>query len=52
MHAEEYLLWVFGREMYHKVHENSVEKTLLPYAAAIADAKEVKCWGGAGARWS
>ena len=37
---EAYLLWLFGSIMFNNTHGNNVDKILLPYARAIADADE------------
>jgi hypothetical protein len=48
---EAYLLWLFGYIMFNNTHGNTVDKILLPYARAIADADEddvpTWSWGSA-----
>ena len=48
---EAYLLWLFGYIMFNNTHGNTVDKILLPYAWAIADADEddvpTWSWGSA-----
>lgn len=38
-HLEAYLLWLFGWVMFTGTHGTSVSKTLVPYAADLADAQ-------------
>jgi hypothetical protein len=41
---EAYLRWLLEWVMFYNAHDNSVDKTLILYEAAIDNAEEGQCW--------